>query len=321
MKDTQYAFAVAQVRQYENTLLNKSQIMSLINTKSLDEALAFLASKGMDTAGRNYNEFLDKEAADNYEYVKGLVQGEDFLKVFTVKNDFQNLKAAVKALASNSDPAPYYVYPSDVDTKNLSENITTGNFDALPKYMRECAKAAYESTVQSGDGQLTDIIIDRATLETMADFAADTDSRLLKDYVLLTVNTANVKIAYRGATAGKRERFFEQALCDSPDLPKAQFCLAAAKGTDDVTAFIADSPVSEFVAPLKNGVSELEKYCDEKIAQLMRESALTAFGADPVIAFYWMTDAQIKNIRIILTCKEMGVDNSKITERVRETYV
>ena len=46
-----------------------------------------------------------------------------------------------------------------------------------------------------------------------------------------------------------------------------------------------------------------------------------SFGIEPLIAFYIAKDAEIKNVRIILSCKHNELPPQTIRERVRKLYV
>ena len=48
---------------------------------------------------------------------------------------------------------------------------------------------------------------------------------------------------------------------------------------------------------------------------------MTAFGIEPLAAYYIAKEAEIKDIRILTVCKESGADNETITERMRKLYV
>lgn len=322
MKDTDYAFAVAEVRQLENTLFDKQQMASLINAKTNEDIKSLLSLKGFEIPeNADIREVLDNESKRNYEFAKEILSDDGYLEIFTVKNDFHNLKAAVKALMCGANAEQYYVFPTQVDCDTLTDDIANKNFGELPEYMREVAKTVYDTTAESRDGQMIDVIIDRETLGTISKLSKRSGSELMKEYGELTVNTADIKTAYRGAKAGKNEAFFEYALCGSEALPKIPLCRAAAKGTDEVLNFVAQSGETELFEALKQGVSALEKCADAKTAEIMSKSAFEAFGPDPIIAFYWLREMQIRNIRIITVCREMRLEPQKIAERVRDIYV
>lgn len=323
MSNTQYAFAVAKVRQLENNLLSKAQFDQMINSADISEALAVLSQKGWQT-GENITDFdhlLNDELNNTWELVNELAPDSNELKAIVVKNDFHNLKVAVKALVSGVSPQQYFVYPTFADTANIVQNLSDKDYDLLPAYLREAAAAAYDAVTLTHDGQLAEVIIDKAALQTITDFAEKGNSEIVKSYAALTVLAADIKTAVRGAKAGKKEQFFEQAICGSRDINRDWFIKAAVRGVDEVLNFLTAAGFSEYTEALKVSLSAFEKLCDEKIAALIYQAALTSFGIDPIVAYYLAKENEIKNVRIILICKNMGADVSVIAERVREADV
>ena len=55
--------------------------------------------------------------------------------------------------------------------------------------------------------------------------------------------------------------------------------------------------------------------------ELAQTARMTAFGTEPLAAYYLAKEAEIKNLRIISVCKESGTDRETITERMRKLYV
>ncbi|MBQ0084558.1 MAG: V-type ATPase subunit [Clostridiales bacterium] len=319
MKDTDYAFAVAKVKQLENNLLTKPQTDSLINAVTVDEIMSFLSSKGWNTSSTP-DEMLENELSATFETVSELAEDNPAFKVFILGNDFHNLKAAIKTAASGSDPQEYYIRPTSLDLENLYKDISGRNFDNLPDYMKQAAKSAFESLAKYNDGQAVDTVIDRYTLGALMDNAAESGSVLAQKYAEITAAAANIKIAFRGAEALKKYEFFEEALSSGTQLNKEKLARAAAKGSAEVLS-VAEEAYPELAQALSAGISELEKVSEELVAQAVADSSFSAFGIDPIIAYYWKKTAEIKNIRIIITCKNMGLGPEKISERVREINV
>ena len=54
---------------------------------------------------------------------------------------------------------------------------------------------------------------------------------------------------------------------------------------------------------------------------MLHFAALKAFGVEPLAAYFIAKETEIKNLRILVTCKEFGADNDIITERMRKLYV
>ena len=67
--------------------------------------------------------------------------------------------------------------------------------------------------------------------------------------------------------------------------------------------------------------AEYEKMCDDEIISLVKRAKFTAFGFDPVCAYYYAKLTEIKSVRIILTALSAGLGEEEIKERVRALYV
>lgn len=323
MSNTQYAFAVAKVRQLENNLLSRAQLDQMINASDISEIIAVLSQKGWQTGedSTDLERLLNNELNSAWELVNELAPDSAELKTIVVKNDFHNLKVAVKALVSGVSPQEYFIYPTFVDTDNIIEALSDKDYDFLPVYLREVAEEAYNAITLTGDGQLAEVIIDRAALQAINDFAQTGKSEIVKSYADLMILASDIKIAFRGAAAGKKEQFFEQAICGNKHLNRDLLIKAAVRGTDEVLNFLTASGFADYTDALKTSLSAFEKLCDERQAALINEAALTSFGIDPVVAYYLAKENEIKNVRIILICKNMGADVATIAERVREVNV
>lgn len=52
----------------------------------------------------------------------------------------------------------------------------------------------------------------------------------------------------------------------------------------------------------------------------LKKAKLISFGPEPIIAYIFAKENEIKAVRIILTGKKNGVDPDIIKERLRERY-
>lgn len=313
MNGTKYANAVGAVRAMENTLLSKNDIDQLINSKSRAEMESVIASKVGSSSGETLVsvwEMLHEYAPDCKE-----------LEILLYKNDFHNLKAVLKAVISNRDPSDYYISPSNVELSVLTEAISKKDYSLLPEYMRKAAEEAYELVTNTLDGQLSDSLIDKASMQAMQKSAADFGSEFMQKYSQLVTACADIKTAYRCSILNKSAQFMENAICGSSDLEKEQILKAALGGTESLFAFLEGTPYSNAAALLKDSAAQYEKWCDDVIMELAETARMQAFGSDPLAAYYIAKEAEIKNIRILSVCKEFGADKETITERMRKLYV
>lgn len=310
MSTTEYASAVAAVKTMESSLLTRSDMEQLINTPTLSELKALLASK---THGETLN--------DVWEMLSGYAPDCAELKILLYKNDFHNLKAVLKAMLSGRDPEHYYIAPSNVSIEDIKNAYTSKSTDGLPVYMRGPAEEAYELVTRTLDGQLSDSLIDAAALRAIQQSADECGNDFIIRYAQLTTVCADIKTAYRCSIMHKSNQFMETAVCGSRELDKASLIRAALSGRDGFLNYLNNTPYAEAAEMLKNSPAQFEKWCDDVITEHAETARMQAFGAEPLAAYYIAKEAELKNIRIISICRECGTDKDTITERMRRLYV
>ena len=179
MKDTEYTFAVARIRANETHLIGKNEMEQLLLAPDLRAALQLLADQGWETQGalEDPNEMLREQAARMWSLLTEVAPDVGELSFLTAKNDFHNLKAALKSLVSDQSPEPYWMHPNSVPVKLIWEAVSNRSFSRLPTRMQQPGRLAYELLVRASDGQRADALLDRAALETAKGRAEETGSK------------------------------------------------------------------------------------------------------------------------------------------------
>ena len=309
---TKYASAVAAVKAMENTLLNRSDMEQLINAASKAETEALLSSKKgtFETNAETVWNMIRDYAPDCRE-----------TEILLYKNDFHNLKAALKASVSGRTAEEYYIRPTNLDLDKLSEDFGSKNYGALPEHIRATASEAYDILVKTSDGQLTDSFIDAAALAAMQKSAKSFGGEFMRKYAELTTVCADIKTAFRCSKMNKRKNFFEMSVCGSESLDKDSLIKAALGGIESLLGFLETAGFGEAAKLLGISGAQFEKWCDDIIMELAETARMRSFGPEPLEAYFIAAEAEQKNLRIISVCKEFGADRETITERMRKLYV
>lgn len=323
MKDTDYTFAVARIRANETQLLSKNEMDQLLAAPDLRAALRLLADQGWDTQGaiENPNGMLRQQTAQMWSLLTEAAPEERELSFLTAKNDFHNLKAALKSLVSDQSPEPYWMLPNAIPTELIWDAVSNRNFSRLPPEMRQAAQEAYELLVRAADGQRADALLDRAALETALRRAGETGSAFAIRLAELQCAAANLKIALRAALTGRDDRFLQDALCECATLRKSALIAAAGRGVPELLQYIAQTDYAGCVPAYEKSFASFEKWCDDLLLTQLDAARRVSFGLAPLVAYYVARDSEIKNIRILLSCKRLGLPAQQIRERMRESYV
>lgn len=322
MSNTNYTFAVARIRALEVSLFSKATIDQLMACKTYEECMHFLEDKGWgDGSGKqDADTMLSEERKKIWETVEELGISMDEFAVISFPNAFHNLKTAIKETLTDQQRDDFF-YENTVPTKEeLREIVKAKDFGRLPKNMEEGARDAYETLMHTNDGQLCDVIIDRACLEAILEASESADS-VMTDYAQTVVAVANIKIAVRCQKTRKSFDFMMRALTNCRGMQTEALAKAALGGFDSLCAYLESSGYTAASEALKISPSAFERWCDNYLIEMFQPQKFEAFTIGPVVAYIIARENEIKTVGIILSGKRNGLPDAFITERIREMYV
>lgn len=323
MQKTDYAYAVARIRALEVSLLSSGVIEALISCKDEAAAIKMLADRGwggVDTP-LDADSILEYENNRIWETVRELRIDKSVFQVLLYPDAFHNLKAAIKEVCLGVKYDGIFTESDILPCERAVEIIEKKDFSLLPSYMTEAAKEAYETLLHTSDGQLCDIIIDRATLEAIYEEGKKTECDILKKYAFDTAALTDIRIALRCARTKKDAAFMRQAMCDTAEFSSESLIKAALEGVDKICEFIAGTSYSAGAEALLESDIAFEKWCDNRIIDLIKSQKYNSFTEGPVVAYVLARQNEIKTVRMILACKSSGLSDDAIRGRVREMYV
>ena len=323
MSKTQYTYAVARIRALEASLFSSSTIEQLLACKDEAACLRFLQEKGWggtDTP-QSADAILTKEREKIWENIRGMGVDMDVFAVLSYPNVFHNLKAAVKAVYTGKENLPVFYKDGLIEKNEMLRALKDRDYGALPKMMRAAAEEAVETLMHSGDGQLCDVIIDRACMDAMLAAGQSAKDSVIRDYAESTIAVTNIKIAVRAAKTGKSIEFMKRAMAPCREINIEKLMTAALGGMDAVIEYLEHHGYGEAALSLRDSLSAFERWCDNRIIQAMKPQKMNAFSVGPLVAYVIARENEIKTVRIILTCKQNGLPEEAIRERIREMYV
>ncbi len=322
MKDTEFAFAVAKIRANESKLLTSDVIENLIQAQSYDVCVKLLRDAAfIDSEENGIDEILDEKLMSAYELVIDAAPEKNCLDFLIVQNDFHNVKCAIKSFILKKDPEKLFVKPSICDTQIVKSAIEKKDFSILPEFLRKSTKEAFDVTLKTMDGQKCDIILDKYALLEKLRLAKVLNDDLCLKIANLMIAISDIKIAIRSIRAGKDAAFFEDSLCECDYFSVGDLINASLESEEKLLLFLKDKGFERLCTALKKSLSLFEKEADNMLLQLVSDAKYSSFGVSPLIAYCLAFESQIKNVRIILSCKYNGYDVKEIRERVRDCYV
>lgn len=300
-----YAYTSARVRALENSLPSSEIIRQLADADSAADCIGILNGAGFE--GSDADEVMKLMKERREALINELIDDTSEIEIIFYPKSFHNLKAAIKKLYSKRKTDMFYD-DAPVKGEEIMEALEQGNEASLPEYMSAAAAEAYRALMRTGDGRLSDMIVDRACLEAMADFAAKTKHEILKSYANETIAASDIRLALRAGDdrslldyAVSCDYFSKSALIKAAEEGSLEELFKAA-GFEGVTAATADV------------------FSESRTASMLAKEKYNIFSPAPAINFILEFERTAAIIRYILICKVNGIDKEKIFERVR-SYV
>lgn len=319
MRETDYAYAVARIHANESKLLTRHDADALLACETAEDCLRTLSDRGYNTELPT-EEMLSAELAKAWALVREIAPEPSVFNVLLCKNDYHNLKAAIKGVVTNNDCARLFVTQGLVDPAVMKAAAEARDFSALPEEMRAPAEEAMTVLLETQDGQLADVILDKAALDAILAAGKVSGSPFLADYAELTVAMTDVKIALRAARTGKNIQFLKRALAPCDTFSVEALAEAAAQGTDAVTEFLSKTQFSGAAEALAKSLSAFEKWCDNRAIESLSGAKTKPFGVEPLAAYLLGKENEVKTVRIILSGKHTALPDDVVRERIRQLY-
>ncbi len=318
-----YTYAVARIRALEVSLFSDATIEQLIACPDYQQCLAFLAEKGwgdQSTEG-DAEAMLNLEEEKTWQVVKELGVDMNNFNVLLYPQLFHNLKAAIKEVCTEDTHPHIYYDDVAIPGKEMLEIVQEREFDRLPAYMQPAAEEAFDTMLHTRDGQLCDVIIDKAALDAVYAAGKASGEPIIQAYAESTVAVADIKIAVRSQQTGKSIEFMKRAMAECDSLSLDQLQKAALSGADAIRDYLLGTDYAEGAKALEESPSAFERWCDNQIIETISPQKYNAFTLGPIVAYVIARQNEIKTVRIILSGKQNELPDDSIRERVREMYV
>lgn len=323
MNDLEYTYAVARIRALENSLFSDSEIERLLACQDEEQCLQLLNEKGWGdgTGSMDVSAMLKREEEKTWEVIRELAPDLSVFDVLSYPKLYHNLKAAVKQVCTEIENENIFYEDCSIPGREMLQIVREKEWSRLPGNMGETAAEAYDTLLHTRDGQLCDVIVDRAALDAIYEAGQKAKDEIIKNYAESTVAIANIKIAVRSQKTAKSIDFMKRAMAPCQSISVEQLAKAAAAGMDAVRDYLSGTAYAEGAAALAESASAFERWCDNRMMETIKPQKYNSFSVGPLVAYVLARENEIKTVRIIVTGKQNGFPEEAIRERIREMYV
>lgn len=303
-----YIFPCVVIRAKEVDLLSREETLRLLDLRSVQEIMNVLAEHGYGDGKeledpRDFEKVLTDNMKETYDTVFSTIPDEKELSFFKYPNDYHNLKVLLKAEFLKTDASGLLIDSGTIPTDKLQDMLRRRDLSGLTVEMRQAVDEAIELFAKSRDPQEIDLRLDKACYKDMLTDAEASGNQFLQEYIRQLIDSLNIDSFARLKEIGKPRAFYKRVFLDGGNLDENEVEQKAGAIINEVT------------------ISGVEKYLDNQRMDFIRDALYVPFGIEPVVGYLAAKEAEVMNLRMILTGKLTGMDEALIRERLRGAYV
>ncbi len=330
MKFTQ---VIPRLRVLETRLLDKTKLDRMIDSSSAEDALKVLQETEYANVMSNvkrpedYEEILSAELKRIYHEMYDMSPSKELIDLMSVRYDYHNIKVILKGMFLKKDLSDMFISVGRIDPAKLKLSIEGGNLSDLSPIMRRAVEETIDDFNSKEDPQRVDIILDKFMFEDMMSISKSLNDTFAEKYVKATIDLNNIKTLLRVKKQNKGRDFFLSVIIEGGFIDKDTLVALLTDATENIPNKLSFTNYSEV---LKNGVDAyvksgsanlLEKLIDNYIMNMMKEAKMIPFGGEPLLAYIYAKETEIKVVRIIMVGKLNNITGEVIRERLRDIYV
>ena len=327
-KDTDYLCLSAQIRSKERNLLDHTRMERMIEAPTVAEAIRILTDLGYEKfEPDNQKEFIHsmlQRRVGLFDELVRYVPEPEIIDVFRLKYDYHNLKTIIKT--REEDNSNLLIDAGRVGIDDLvNKHEQSGGWDFLPPMLMKAANEGERVLAETGDPQRSDALMDQFMFQEMHEMATGTKCPYLVRYVETTIDAANLRSVIRTLRMGRSAAFLKEFLFEGGSVGVDSVLRAAVN--NEVESVFQPTPLKEAAAAgmevLRNGghLMEFEKLCDNAVLAQAGDARRIPFGVEVVIGYVAAREAELTNVRIIMSGRMAGLSADTIRERLRDSYV
>jgi V/A-type H+-transporting ATPase subunit C len=326
--EAEYAEAVGVLREIEKTLLTREQWQRAVDASDLNEALRYMGGNYGFASLVNpdaYEPLLQAQLKETYEQFYTLSPEPEVVHILNLKYTFHNLKVMAKAEVSEYARANSEGILSEV-ARVTPAQVKQGEKGDAPEIILSAYTEMLNAYETSRDPQAIDMAGDRLMYAQMLVLAEALQNDFILKYVQMSIDIYNLRLLVRSKNMQKGIRFLRESLLPG-GLTGTDFMTDNYDKPFDVIvskcyyAYYGDAMrLSEEGYERHGNFAALEKLTDNLLTTHLASAKYVAFGPEPLFAYICARENEIRQIRIVITCKINGISEDVLRERLRELY-
>ncbi|MBL7106439.1 MAG: V-type ATPase subunit [Phycisphaerae bacterium] len=319
-EDWDYAFATARVKSLED-MLTRVTLLNMANAPDYDQAAEMLSSteyaiSPSDRAFEQVSQMLLDKRTEARNLFKSLVE-KPIADFILAREDFTNLRLALRRKLADKPIGTDYNNDGCVEAELFEHVLEEENYEPLPMHMREAIEDAVLAYYQDKDIRRIDHAIDRYEVVHGMKVAEKLGSTFILEFFRMKVDLTNIRTMLRlkFTDSDQRNVFLHGGYIE---FDRLKHCIDLSY--DAIAPLFYATPYFHVIESgihylaAKKSFLKLQSNCDKHLAGYLKSTSQLAAGPQPVIAYLLLKEAEIRNLRLILTAKINQLDKQLIID-------
>jgi V/A-type H+-transporting ATPase subunit C len=325
--DWRYVFQTAQVRVFEMQMLGRATLLDMANAQDFRQAADLLSGTeyALPRSGGNFAEVenvLQQRRTAVRELFSQLVPDKPLVELFRARDDFANLRLAVRRTLSKKPAGTDYSSGGNVSPERIEEMFAQeGEISKpqVPGYVQEAVERAVLAYYQSKDVRQIDYAIDGVQAEYNLRTAHRLKSVFLLGLFRIQIDLTNIRTMLRLKFTESQQR---NVFLKGGFIELERFVHGLELGYEALGPLFFVTPYHRIVDTGANYLAsnksflKVEQQCEEFMTGFLKLTVQVTAGPQPIIAFLLMKENEIRTVRLILTAKKNNLDTKLILDRI-----
>lgn len=329
-----YLYLASRLNALETGMPDAGQMRRFTEAKSRYELHRMLAETGI--VDQNFNgagDELDAFLPRTYAFIAKNVPDPELFSLFRLPYDCHNLKAAVKsALLSGGADFEENARRLSLDCGTVSPEagikaVKTRDPSALPEHLGKAVLDALDRYAMDRDPRRVDMILDRACFADMSEQVGRYRCPFFEKLLRVKADTLNFLTCLRLIRMGEGKEALAEAYLPGGSIGEDELAPCVKSGAEEGTAALFEKLSSRGYSDLIAGLGtdlplgRIEKAVDEYYLKIAKEGKEVFDGPERVAWHLILCENTVRNLRVIVSGNNAGLDAETIRERLREAYV
>ena len=322
--DWRYVYQSAQVRVLEMQMLTRATFHDMANSQNFQAAADLLSSTeySISHTGKSFTEIenvLSQRRSAVRMLFEELIIDKPLVHLFRTRDDFANLRLAVRRTLTEKPLGSDYSADGNVPTELYEEVFEQENYNLFPDYMADAVEQAVLAYYRNKQIPDIDHAIDAAQAQYNLKQAHRLNSIFLLGLFRIQIDLTNIRTMLRlkFTESEQRKVFLKGGFIELERLQRGiELGYEALAPLFFVTPYYRIVEASAAYLSSDKSFLKLEQQCEQHLTGFLKSTVQITTGPQPIIAYLLLKENEIRTIRLILTARKNNLDTKIILDRI-----